>query len=393
MAPHFPQLFLILFLNCGTAFASDAFGSGVLPPPRNVSLKRENYFCLRLSWTPPEGLENLMCPVSYTVKEKSLQEAVYTRLNTFYNNCLGMESGVTYTVQTKCGNKTESEAIVRNISAPSAKLVENFQCFYYMSEAMNCTWEPKGTSLELLYWYEGLPALKLCTTFLYHGDMKIGCHLSGAFLNHRTYTRKVFFLFRGKHGTSTLNNSFEKLIQESVKPPPPQIRLHENGSTLLASWDPPNMFDRECWDYELRYRKSDSEKWYEHIVHKQSQHSLLFDRRFEYRVQIKSETVRCGTGGSDWSLEAHYGQHQPPDWSQHVAFIAIPILVTLVVVLSLVFFKRFRKLILPEIPNPRDLLKDWLNDSEEKMLPELLVPQEDVCAKVNVVEKSQPLTP
>ncbi|KAL4631189.1 interleukin-13 receptor subunit alpha-2-like [Arapaima gigas] len=402
MEADLSQLLLLLSLLCGITFALDPSQTGELPPPRNVSLERkESYFCLQLSWKPPEGLNNLMCNVSYAVMEEVPNEESrsYVRFDMFYNKCLGLESGVTYTVATKCGNKTESAAVVRSIPPPKGKLVKNFNCFYYMSEAMNCTWEPQTSDLQLSYWYTGLADLLPCPLFMYRGDMKIGCHLSGAFLNHRQYKDQVFFLFTGKLGTSIVKNSFEKLIQNSINPLPPQLRLHQNGSMLFVNWDPPAMFDRECWDYEIQYKTSDSGKGMDPrekqvgLIHKETQYSFPYDSRFEYTVQIKSKTTRCGTGNSSWSLEAHYGHHQAPDWSLHVALITIPILVTFGVIFSLIFFKKLRKLILPEIPSPRVLLKDWLNDSEEKMLPELLVPREDICAKVNVVEKSQSLNP
>ncbi|XP_048883394.1 interleukin-13 receptor subunit alpha-1 [Brienomyrus brachyistius] len=384
---------LFLILNFWMAFASETNKTGMLPPPRNLSLERTNHnFCLRLSWSPPEGLNNSnKCAVHYEVVEKVGQNyETRTTNDLFIKRCPSLESGVMYRVKAKCinGSHMESKSVTRGILAPKEELIQNFECIQYASEAMNCTWKTvkQTEDLQLFYWYEGQPAPEPCKLYLFEQGVKMGCHLSGKFLSHYNVKETVYFDFSGTQGTSAMNNYFQRMPMYNVKPPPLQLDIFHEDSFLKLTWKDPGLFNAECWDYIYRYKTNESGDWKMSDLIRTTNGKLTYDQRYEYVVQVKAiYSGRCGTGETDWSLEKHYGQPQSPNWFPHVIVIIIPVLFTIATIICLIFIKKLRKLILPEIPNPRIIKIPW--KSEKTMFPDLFIPPEDDYSKVKILKE------
>ncbi|KAI1898546.1 hypothetical protein AGOR_G00073470 [Albula goreensis] len=364
----------LLALCCWMACASMPVEIGMLPPPREVSLTFRNDFCVTLAWRPPQNLNRSTCDLQYYITEAFGQEVgQYTRTDTHFESCLDMERGVNYTIRTQpknCGDMTDSKDIVRGASPPKEKLVKDFECIYYTSGSMNCTWSPadQTTDLQLYYWYKNMAQpLKPCGLYLYTGGLKTGCHLHGDFLNVTNLTTEVFFLINRTHGPSTLQNKFKRTTRDNMKPFPPKLNMKKKeGGMLELSCDPPSGFDPslDYWDYTLRYRTSKDSNWKE-ISPVRCTALVPYDHHFQYRVQVKAICKDiCGTGASDWSQEECYGQDQASDWSFHLTLIAIPVVITICVILFLFFLKKLRVLILPQIPDPLKLFKELINSKE-----------------------------
>ncbi|XP_023651895.2 interleukin-13 receptor subunit alpha-2-like isoform X1 [Paramormyrops kingsleyae] len=383
----------LLILNFWIAFASETSKTGMLPPPRNLSLERRNHnFCLRLSWSSPEGLNNSnKCAVHYEVVEKVGQnEETQTTERLFFERCPSLESGVMYSVKAKCNNGShmESKSVTQGILAPKEELIRNFDCIYYASEAMNCTWKTMNETedIHLSYWYEGQPAPEPCKLYLFEQGVKMGCHLSGKFLNHSNLSSTVYFDLSGTQGTSTLNNYFQRMPRYNVRPPPPQLDIFHEYNSLNLKWKDPGLLNADCWDYLYRFKTNEFQDWKMGNVSKTTNDKLVYDVRYQYVVQVKAIfTDRCGCGATDWSLEKRYGQPKPPNWSPHVVVITIPVLFTIAAIICLIFIKKLRKLILPEIPNPRIIKIPW--KSEKTMFPDHFIPPEDDYSKVKILKE------
>ncbi|KAJ8337722.1 hypothetical protein SKAU_G00366880 [Synaphobranchus kaupii] len=362
---------------CWTAFALVPIEMGALPPPSNVSLDNSNYFCVKLSWRPPENLNSSLCSVKYYINVTTAQGSTGSTVMSppYTTECQDVEDGVSFSVHTqpvRCGNRTVSKVVVRSVARRTEKLVKDFECVYYKSGAMNCTWQPakETKDLRLYYWYPIMPKpLEHCNLYQNSGADKPGCHLKGSFLNFNNLEHKLFFLFNGTRGSSSLQNTFQMVPRDHIMPSPPKLRISEEGSMLQLDCDTPVGFNPilDCWKYNYRYKNYKSQDWQErHNTTWGKPLQIPYDRSLQYQVQVKVE-VRdiCGKGSSDWSEMESYGEQQAPDSSFHMALIAIPVMATVCVILFLLFFKKLQLLILPQIPDPMKLFKDLINSKEE----------------------------
>ncbi|XP_036404967.1 interleukin-13 receptor subunit alpha-1 [Megalops cyprinoides] len=397
--------------------ASTAEQAGVLPPPSRVSLQWVNDFCVNLSWSPPENLNRSACGVKYLVEEtiRGGESNKFTKVCTNYTTCLELDGGVTYTVRTQpdtCGQINSSEGITLSIPPVKEKLVKDFQCVYYASGSMNCTWNPtsEATDLQLHYWWNDGERIHLppepCSLYLYSGNLKTGCHLHGGFLDV-TALYPMFFLIKGMRGGSVLRNTFYTLPRENVKPSPPKLKIEplpDKPNHLMLTWEEPSGFHPELkyWDYQFRI--TNCEKKQPKSAHQDTYVEVPYDQRCQFRAQVRAVcNYMCGKGASDWSQEESYGQDSS-DWSFHVAFIAIPIILTICVIVLLLFLKKLQVLILPQIPDPRKFLKELINSNEDQgvarpNLPwdstlderKVFVPEQtEVCLKIELEAESQP---
>ncbi|XP_061090260.1 interleukin-13 receptor subunit alpha-1-like isoform X1 [Conger conger] len=402
--------FRVLFLVtcCWTAFSLVSSETGALPLPSDVHLQFPNDFCVNLTWSPPEKLNSSTCSVQYHITVTAGQAGdpeSRTEESTHYQDCPDMENGVTYAVRTQpksCGNRTDSKEVFKPIPHRTEKLVKEFKCFYYMPGAMNCTWRPTdGTrDLQLYYWHEQMEmkALGSCGLYFNSGEDKTGCHLHGKLPDHTD----IHILLNGTRGPSTLQNTFLLNPRKNLKPPPPNLSVSEEGHMLRLHCTPPDVFG-DCWKCTYRYRSSRSSDWQEKYSSPDTPVHIPYNRHSRYEVQVMAVSKGiCGIGATDWSKVTSFGEEQPADWSSHMALIAIPVVVIACVILFLLFFKKVRVLILPQIPKPMQLIKELINSKEEESnLAEnktvlqgkgsekqvLCIPEEpEVCVNVRVEE-------
>ncbi|KAI1898547.1 hypothetical protein AGOR_G00073480 [Albula goreensis] len=410
---RFTVFFLIVY--CWMAFALVPHETGALPPPSQLSLSYINNFCVNLSWSPPENLSSSICEVEYlmvvTVDQEN--ETHRIRKDTHFESCLDIDRGVNYILRAQpqnCTHRTLSQDVVWSIPPSEEKLVKDFECIYYSSGSMNCTWSPadQTTDLQLYYWYKNMAQpLKPCGLYLYTGGLKTGCHLHGDFLNVTNLTTEVFFLINRTHGPSTLQNKFKRTTRDNMKPWPPKLTIKRADDMLELHCDPPSGFDPRLnyWDYTYRYRTSKDSNWKE-IPNKSRALSISYNHHFQYRVQVKAICKSiCGTGASDWSLEESYGQDKTSERSFPLALITVPVVVTICAILLLFFLKRLQVLILPQIPDPLKSLKDLTYSKNDPTLPgssttkslvnqRVYVPENpELCLDVKLVETEPILEP
>ncbi|KAJ8246829.1 hypothetical protein GJAV_G00255840 [Gymnothorax javanicus] len=401
-------LFLVTWSWTAITFVSGE--TGALPPPSRLSVVANDDFCLNVTWSPPENWNCSACGVKYCITRVIQNVSEIHKVSyTYFEDCVDLENGVTYTVATSsgdCEDSTQSGTVNVSIANRKEKLVKDFKCYYYQFEAMNCTWTPVdgARDLQLYYRYQSgsTPvALEHCPEYLYDTTDKTGCHLSGQFLS----LNEFYFLINGTRGLSTLKNTFQVNPRNHVKPEPPVLNHSVEGNSLLLQCHPPAGFPKDLdWICEFHYRSSKLSGWQKRNSSLITPLNVPYDQSSEFQVQVK---VFCGQscfGSSDWSEITSIGEDQPPDWSVHIALIAIPIVVTVCVIFLLVFFKRLRAVFLPQIPDPRRLFKELKSSKEEGVtavhqgkgseIQRLYVPEDpELCVNVSVEKPKLDSTP
>ncbi|XP_066571021.1 interleukin-13 receptor subunit alpha-1 [Amia ocellicauda] len=351
---------LLLLCAAATALGSADNRTGKLPPPTNLTIVLKNDCCVQLKWSPPDGLDTNTCKVKYVVEGKQRYRSFYTS----YEECFDITGGFEYKVSTvpdensDCQSWDDSDWIRGYLPKASDHLasVKDFECFMYEKEHINCTWLPENNQIISLYYWRNVSNVQSCKTYIDKDNVKRGCHLN------RNFTANLQTFFVLVNGTLDSNPvrvmCLEVIPVNIVRVPSPQIRIKEKDETLLIEWESPKSFKADCWSYNLQYKYSQSNKWLENAVGPVTHTSIPYDQRYKYTVKLKAiYKADCGEGGSEWSKEEHYGNEESTDWSMHIALISIPLLVTAAAITLLIYLKRLRVLILPDIPDPSAIFK------------------------------------
>ncbi|XP_072543948.1 interleukin-13 receptor subunit alpha-1-like [Salminus brasiliensis] len=345
-----------------------------LPQPGNVTLSwNPDRFSVTAQWSEPAGLE-ADCKVNYTVVlrlEKCSSKSTETdpfdnrrtaHLNNTWN--VSTEKEICVIIQTnpmECGNKKPSRPVYKGISPPLA-LVKNFTCVYYSKMKMNCTWSlmSEARDLQLFYRNAENDSLKSCIPHFTNGHMKMGCHLDDIDL----ISEIVFFIINGTAKGSQIRNIFIISPHNSVKPEPPKLNVTMTGDRIYINYSTPN-FAPYCWKYKFIYSKC-NEKTVEGVT-EVPEFSLEYDAGCKYTLQAQTiYSEYCGTEReSEMSEPVYYGEGTDPDRPFMVAMIVTPIIVSCCLIVALVLFRRYKDIILPNIPVPALLFKDMLNSTND----------------------------
>ncbi|KAL0970255.1 hypothetical protein UPYG_G00239520 [Umbra pygmaea] len=327
-----------------------------LPKPLDLSMTWINESCINLSWSPPKDLD-IPCELRYRINTtKKTNNISERRVKSPQQYCITLYRAMTFTVQTECNNVKSQPAVI-SIAAPT-ELVKNFVCYLTSLTDTECLWDPTINApedLQLYYkYYEN--NISACTDYLYNAAKKTGCHFKGQPSDH-----EIFFQINGTVNGSSVRNTFSRILK--VKPLAPKVKIVEEGNELILSWDPPYMKPPQCWHYILNYSKCQ-----EHVSKKvtslkhQPEEKLPYDTRCLYRVQVKAVCVTCAEGESDWSQEFLHGKD---DLTSTVVCIMVPVFVFLFVLLFLCCVMRYRKKLLPTIPQPSLIFKDMLHINKD----------------------------
>uniref|UniRef100_A0AAY5KXW6 Type I cytokine receptor cytokine-binding domain-containing protein n=1 Tax=Esox lucius TaxID=8010 RepID=A0AAY5KXW6_ESOLU len=335
------------------------------PSPVNLTISWKNEFCLELSWRLPENVDENWKNCKYLISDDRLSD-------TRYETCVSLEGGVNFSVQTQC-NGMQSQPVVHTIAAPR-ELVKDFHCFYYSSNALNCSWLPTNQSPEDIHLYYAYSETEInvsntseCRSYRRNVGGKTGCLVRVDFR-----TLKVYFQVNGTVNGSSLRNTFKVIPKDNVKPPAPKVKITKKENNLNLSWNHPNISKSHCWNYKLNYSRCQESL---NKTTKSNSETIPYDPRCQYRVQIKAVySSNCGEGESDWSGVEIYAT------------------LFLFVILFLCCFMKHKEKIFPKIPQPSMTYKDTLNSSKEPKTfkGNLYVPvEENVEYKISLEKEPQ----
>ncbi|NXO17002.1 I13R1 protein, partial [Oriolus oriolus] len=170
-----------------------------------------------------------------------------------------------------------------------------------------------------------------------------------------------------------------------VKPATPrQLILSKTNDKIYVEWSESETFPKHCLHYEVKYYSGDSYigQINSVTVHQNSCKSYEFfpsfsgkdpvsipgidaNSKYTFKVRAKPKP-ECYSSDlySDWSEEKSIGEKRDST-IYFVLIITIPLIAAVFTIILLVYLKRLKILILPPIPDPREILKRMFGEQNE----------------------------
>ncbi|POI33765.1 hypothetical protein CIB84_002483 [Bambusicola thoracicus] len=307
----------LLFLAACWAVAATAAGEKVLPPPSNLSYSFIQICTLNWTWNSPENISS-GCDLEYSsdiLIDEVSQHKNEWRKSLFRVTDTVLNKEMRFKVRSECKNSNVTnhspwvEASVPPKGVPGTAAV-GLSCVWHNLEYMLCTWHPgenasSDTNYTLFYWFDGLERHKECKNY------------------------------------SVSQGSFECAFSFTF----PQAANRYPAISILIRDDSENVMP----------------------VKFNSTSIPSVDRNSKYTFQVRAQPkVECYSSKfySEWSEEKSIGEN-PNSAFNFLLIVTIPLIVTVSTIILLVYLKRLKILILPPIPDPREILKRMFGEQNE----------------------------
>ncbi|NWZ19662.1 I13R1 protein, partial [Asarcornis scutulata] len=267
-------------------------------------------------------------------------------------------------------------------------------CVWHNLEYMVCKWHPgenasSDTNYTLFYWFDGLKNPKKCKNYsISQGSFE--CTFSLTF-SRFTNTYPVISILIRDDSEEIRPVCASKNPTTLVKPATPKIveLSYVNGGIYLQ-WSESDAFPANCLYYELRYHNGDltvaqtirvSFHYLQLTVcffscassiicidvtsNRTSIPSVDFNSKYTFQVRAQPKP-ECYSSKlcSEWSEEMSIGENSYSTF-YFVLIVTIPLVVAVSTIVLLVYLKRLKILILPPIPDPREILKRMFGEQNE----------------------------
>ncbi|NXS60931.1 I13R1 protein, partial [Brachypteracias leptosomus] len=263
----------------------------------------------------------------------------------------------------------------------------NLSCVWHNLEYMVCTWRPgenasSDTNYTLFYWFDGLKNHKKCNNYSTHQGIS-GCIFNFSFPKVTDTYSAIHILIRDdSEGIRPV--CLSKNPTTLVKPAAPrQVTLSKINDEIHLKWNESDTFPKKCLFYEVEYHNGDSDTaqiitvifhylqltvWgfffyvrYNHM----SIPSVDPNSKYIFKVRAKPNP-ECYSSElcSDWSEEKSIGEKMDSTF-YFILIITIPLIVAVSTIILLFYLKRLKVLILPPIPDPREILKRMFGEQGE----------------------------
>ncbi|NXO79969.1 I13R1 protein, partial [Sitta europaea] len=262
----------------------------------------------------------------------------------------------------------------------------DLSCVWHNLEYMACTWRPgenasSDTNYTLSYWFDGLENPKKCSNSSVDQGI-FGCIFNLTFPKvPRTYPAISILIRDDSEEIRPL--CVNKNPTTLVKPAPPrQLTVSEINDRIDVKWSESETFPKGCLHYEVKrcsgdldiceiisvYVHQNSCKSYEYLLSFSEMNSIDdIDANSKYTFQVRAKPKsECYSSNlhSDWSEEKSIGKKRDST-IYFVLIITIPLIVAVSTIILLVYLKRLKILILPPIPDPREILKRMFGEQSE----------------------------
>ncbi|KFW86618.1 Interleukin-13 receptor subunit alpha-1, partial [Manacus vitellinus] len=257
----------------------------------------------------------------------------------------------------------------------------DLSCVWHNLEYMACTWRPgenvsSDTNYTLFYWFDGLKNPKKCSN--YSTDQGLfGCVFNFTFPKVTNTYPTISILIRDD-SEEIRPVCASKNPTTLVKPATPsQVTLSKINDKIDVKWSESETFPKGCLLYEVKYRNSDLDTGriipvtnYLLFLPQSEENSVSIsgiDPNSKYIFKVKAKPKPdCYSSEfySDWSEEKSIGEKRDSTISL-VLIITIPLIVAVSTIILLVYLKRLKILILPPIPDPREILKRMFGEQNE----------------------------
>ncbi|NWQ61267.1 I13R1 protein, partial [Neopipo cinnamomea] len=247
----------------------------------------------------------------------------------------------------------------------------DLSCIWHNLEYVICTWRPgenasSDTNYTLFYWFDGLKNPKKCSN--YSTDQGIfGCIFNFTFPKVTNIYPTISILIRDDSGEirpvcATKNPT------TLVKPATPsQVTLSKINDKIDVKWSESETFPKGCLLYEVKYRNGDLDSGRIIPSEENSVSISGIDPYSKYIFKVKAKPKPdCYSSefSSGWSEEKSIGEKRDSTISL-VLIITIPLILAVSTIILLVYLKRLKILILPPIPDPREILKRMFGEQNE----------------------------
>ncbi|NXP65389.1 I13R1 protein, partial [Chloropsis cyanopogon] len=264
----------------------------------------------------------------------------------------------------------------------------DLSCVWHNLEYMACTWRAgenasSDTNYTLFYWFDGLENPKKCSNSSVDQGI-FECIFNLTFPKVTSTYPAISILIRGDSEEIRpvcANKNPTTLVKPAT---PTQLTLSKTNDGIDVKWSESETFPRNCLRYEVkRYNgDSDSGKIIPVTVHQNSCKSYEsfpsfsetnsvsiadIDAKSKYTFRVRAKPKReCYNSDlhSDWSEAKSIGEKKDST-IYFVLIITIPLIVAVSTIILLVYLKRLKILILPPIPDPREILKRMFGEQNE----------------------------
>ncbi|NWT71961.1 I13R1 protein, partial [Prunella himalayana] len=258
----------------------------------------------------------------------------------------------------------------------------DLSCVWHNLEYMACTWRrgenaSSDTNYTLFYWFDGLENPKKCS------NSSVDQGIFECIFN-LTFPKVTSILIRGD-SEEVMPVCASKNPTTLVKPATPrQLTLSKTNDRIDVKWSESETFPKSCLHYEVKCYNGDSDigqiiavtvhqnscKSYESFPSFSEMNSVSIagiDANSKYTFKVRAKAKReCYSSDlqSDWSEEKSIGEKKDST-IYFVLIITIPLIVAVSTIILLVYLKRLKILILPPIPDPREILKRMFGEQNE----------------------------
>ncbi|NXC56249.1 I13R1 protein, partial [Aleadryas rufinucha] len=264
----------------------------------------------------------------------------------------------------------------------------NLSCVWHNLEYMACTWRPgenagSDTNYTLFYWFDGLKNPKKCgNSSVDQGVFE--CIFNLTFPKVTSAYPAISILIRGD-SEEIRPVCASKNPTTLVKPATPrQLTLSKTNDKIDVKWSESETFPKSCLHYEVKCCSGDLDigqiitvtvhqnscKSYESFPSFSEMNSVSvagIDANSKYTFKVRAKPKpECYNSDfhSDWSEEKSIGEKRDST-IYFVLIITIPLIVAVSTVILLVYLKRLKILILPPVPDPREILKRMFGEQNE----------------------------
>ncbi|XP_064014966.1 interleukin-13 receptor subunit alpha-1 [Pogoniulus pusillus] len=390
----------LLLTVCWLGTAGAATGGKVLLPPSNLSYSFVQICTLNWTWNPPENVSS-GCDLEYSsevVIDEVLQDSRAWSKSRFRltETCLNEEMRFKVRSECKQDNSTQPsrwlEASLLPKGVPGSAAV-NLSCVWHNLESMACTWRAgenasRDTSYTLHYWFDGLDSSHKCSNHSVHQGIS-GCIFPLSFPNvTRSYPAVRLLLRADSEAIRPVCASANPTTL--VKPATPeQLTLSKVKDDIYVEWSESETFPDNCLVYEVKYHTGDSASARIIQVESNSLSVPSVDPKSKYTFKVRANPKpECYSSHlySDWSQEESIGEELGSAFHS-VLLITIPLLVAVSTIILLVYLKRLKILILPPIPEPREILKHMFGEQNEDSQSSAKEDSMDTCHRFGKEEE------
>uniref|UniRef100_A0A803Y0Z5 Interleukin 13 receptor subunit alpha 1 n=1 Tax=Meleagris gallopavo TaxID=9103 RepID=A0A803Y0Z5_MELGA len=319
-----------------------------LPPPSNLNYSFIQICTLNWTWNPPENISS-SCDLEYS------SDILIDEVSQHKNVILNKEMRFKVRSECKNSNKTLVKSNFQTCPAgvPGTAAV-GLSCVWHNLEYMLCMWHPgenasSDTNYSLFYWF--------VLTFYYHQG-SFECAFNFTFPQAANRYPLISILIRDD-SENVMPVCKTENPTTLVKPATPTIaKLSYVNNGIHLQWSESGFIPANCLSYEVRYHNGD-------LTTAQT-------------IQVSFHCLHLTIVFNNFCLPGE----NPNSAFNFILIITIPLIVTVSTIILLVYLKRLKILILPPIPDPREILKRMFGEQNEdpqvgtKLIGELIKEEE-----------------